>query len=98
MITSPRAWRRLHHALRPRPVLDDACAQPFLDQAQDPLVRDAVLEELHQPAVVDGVIEPTDVGVQVAVGTALAGGPPHRSQRAGLPHWAPASGPGGEAE
>ena len=26
---------------------------------------------------------------QVAVGTALAGGPPRRSQRAGLPHWAP---------
>ncbi len=33
----------------------------------------------------------------VAVGTALAGGPPHRSQRAGLPHWAPASGSGGKA-
>ncbi len=33
----------------------------------------------------------------VAVGTALAGGPPHRSQRAGLPHWAPASGSGSEA-
>ena len=32
----------------------------------------------------------------IAVGTALAGGPPHRSQRAELPHWAPASGPGGE--
>ena len=29
---------------------------------------------------------------RVAVGTALAGGPPHRSQRAGLPHWAPTSG------
>jgi hypothetical protein len=28
----------------------------------------------------------------VAVGTALAGGPPHRSQHAELPHWAPASG------
>ena len=28
----------------------------------------------------------------VAVGTALAGGPPHRSQRAGLPHWAPTLG------
>ena len=28
----------------------------------------------------------------VAVGTALAGGPPRRSQRAGLPHWAPTSG------
>ena len=26
----------------------------------------------------------------IAVGTALASGPPHRSQRAGLPHWAPA--------
>ncbi len=33
----------------------------------------------------------------VAVGTALAGGPPHRSQRAGLPHWAPASGASVEA-
>ena len=33
----------------------------------------------------------------VAVGTALAGGPPHRSQRAGLPHWAPASGSDGQA-
>jgi len=33
----------------------------------------------------------------VAVGTALAGGPPHRSQRAGLPHWAPTSGAGVEA-
>jgi GNAT superfamily N-acetyltransferase len=27
-----------------------------------------------------------------AVGTALTGGPPHRSQRAGLPHWAPTLG------
>ena len=33
----------------------------------------------------------------VAVGTALSGGPPHRSQRAGLPHWAPTSGVGVEA-
>ena len=33
----------------------------------------------------------------IAVGTALAGGPPHRSQRAELPHWAPTSGSGGEA-
>src|SRR5205809_13256 len=28
----------------------------------------------------------------IAVGTALAGGPPHRSQRALLTHWAPALG------
>jgi hypothetical protein len=33
----------------------------------------------------------------VAVGTALTGGPPHRSQRAELPHWAPASGANVEA-
>jgi len=33
-----------------------------------------------------------DTMVRVAVGTALAGGPPHRSQRAGLPHWAPTLG------
>jgi hypothetical protein len=33
----------------------------------------------------------------VAVGTALAGGPPHRSRRAELPHRAPASGSGCKA-
>ena len=33
----------------------------------------------------------------VAVGTAVAGRPPHRSQRAELPHWAPALGDGGES-
>jgi hypothetical protein len=33
----------------------------------------------------------------IAVGTALAGGPPHRSQRALLTHWAPALGGGVEA-
>ncbi len=35
-------------------------------------------------------------GRQIAVGTALTGGPPHRSQRALLAHWAPALGPGVE--
>ena len=29
------------------------------------------------------------VAVGVAVGTTLSDGPPHRSQRAELPHWAP---------
>jgi hypothetical protein len=33
----------------------------------------------------------------IAVGTALAGGPPRRSQRALLTHWAPASGANDEA-
>jgi hypothetical protein len=34
---------------------------------------------------------PCSDNTAIAVGTALADGPPHRSQRAGLPHWAPAS-------
>ena len=34
-------------------------------------------------------------GEEGAAGTGLAAGPPHRSQRAALPHWAPTSG-GGE--
>jgi len=33
----------------------------------------------------------------VAVGTGVAARPPRRSQRAGLPHWAPALGDGGES-
>ena len=39
------------------------------------------------------VTKPARQAVTVAVGTALSGGPPHRSQRAELPHWAPRSGP-----
>jgi hypothetical protein len=35
-------------------------------------------------------------GCAIAVGTALAGGPPRRSQRALLTHWAPALGLGVE--
>ena len=37
--------RNALHAVRPRPVLDHPCAHPFLDQAQDPAVRDPVLKE-----------------------------------------------------
>ena len=50
----------------------------------------------HPPACCtqQTITVPPDVAAKtrVAVGTALAGGPPHRSQRAGLPHWAPTSG------
>ena len=44
-----------------------------------------------------GYTGPAEFDAAVAVGTALTGGPPHRSQRAELPHWAPASGSGSEA-
>ena len=37
--------RRSRLGLRPFPVLDDPRGQPFLDQPQDPSVRDPVLEE-----------------------------------------------------
>ena len=52
----------------------------------------------NMPAAAAPVHGPTAMSVRsapvtaVAVGTGLAAGPPHRSQRAELPHWAPASG------
>ena len=45
--------RRSRLGLRPFPVLDDSRGQPFLDQPQNPSVRDPVLEELHQPRLVE---------------------------------------------
>jgi hypothetical protein len=36
-------------------ILKHACVEPLLDVSQDALVRDTVLNELHQPLVVDGV-------------------------------------------
>src|ERR1700723_3540773 len=38
--------------------------QPFLDEPQDPLIRNAMLDKLDQPAVVDGIEEPTDVRIK----------------------------------
>ena len=49
---------------RPRPVLDDPRGQPFLDQPQDPLVRDPVLEELHQPSMVEAGEVVADIRVE----------------------------------
>ncbi len=43
------------------------------------------------------VVMATPVCSSIAVGTALAGGPPRRSQRALLTHWAPALGIGAKA-
>src|ERR687897_3803567 len=49
-----RDARPLRNALlrRPRPILDHSRAEPFLDQGQDPLVRDPMLKERHEPAMV----------------------------------------------
>ena len=47
-----RPLRRSLQRLRPFPILDDPRAEPFLDQAQDPLVRDPMLDELQKPGLV----------------------------------------------
>jgi site-specific DNA recombinase len=64
-------WRRDHRALgcpyrslRPFAVLRHARPQPLAYQTQDSAIRDPVLEEFHQPPVVDGVVEPTDVCIE----------------------------------
>src|SRR5438034_11105692 len=46
------------------PLLQHAGVQPFLDEPHDASVRDAVLDELHEPSVVDGIEESTDVDVE----------------------------------
>jgi len=57
-----------------------------------------ITEELSKPYTNPNQLSLFDQAVYtVAVGTALEGGPPLRSQRAGLPHWAPASGSDGQA-
>ena len=50
--------------LRPVPVLDDSCAQPFLDEPQDPLVRNPMLEKLRQPGLIELGEEVADVRVE----------------------------------
>jgi hypothetical protein len=51
-------------ALRPRPVLDDSCAQPLADEPQDPLIRDPVLKKPHQPAMIKVGEELADIRVE----------------------------------
>src|SRR5690606_5597010 len=46
------------------PILQHASVQPFLDEPHDAPIRDAMLDESHQPPVVDGIEEPTDVQVE----------------------------------
>src|SRR6266571_2591695 len=56
-------WRAFVHS-HPLPVLQHAGVQPFLDEPHHAPVRYPVLEELHQPFVVDGVEEATNVQVE----------------------------------
>ena len=58
------ALRRPFLHSRSLPLLQHARVQPFLDETYDASVRDAVLDKLHEPAVVDGIEESTDVDVE----------------------------------
>jgi len=55
----------------PSAVLDHACPEPFLDQTQDPLIRDPVLEELHQPGVTQAGEEILEIQVEHPVHLAV---------------------------
>ena len=80
-----RAWRAGGlDALRPSPRSDVGTVR-----AHPELAGEAVALRLELPS---------RSARRIAVGTALAGGPPHRSQRAALPHWAPALGAGVKAD
>ena len=48
----------------PLPILQHAGVQPFLDEPHDAPVRNPVLDELHQPLVVNGIEEATNVDVE----------------------------------
>ena len=54
---APPLWRPLLTPC-PLPVLQHPGVEPFVDQAQEAPVCDPVLDELHQPTVVDGIEEP----------------------------------------
>jgi hypothetical protein len=49
---------------RPRPILDDPCAQPLADEPQDPLVRDPMVKEIRQPAMIQAGEELADIRVE----------------------------------
>jgi hypothetical protein len=83
-VACPAAMGKIRCPLRP--------ASMTLDRDRPEILRPP---QHHQACCAQQTITvPPDVLAKtaVAVGTALAGGPPHRSQRAGLPHWAPTSG------
>src|SRR5881296_434886 len=53
-----------HLTACPLPILQHTGPEPFLDEPHDAPVRHTVLDELHQPSVVESVEEAPDVGVE----------------------------------
>jgi hypothetical protein len=90
-MTSMDVWLQQQLGARP-PDDDDRRTEKYGGQL--PPKQCGVSPERQKRQADDPRHDPLNV---IAVGTALTGGPPHRSQRAELPHWAPASGSGVEA-
>jgi len=59
-------------------------------QVEQDLILSRLMVEIAGNELLGGELVMRGGTCLVAVGTAIAGGPPRRSQRAGLPHWAPA--------
>ena len=93
--------RTVNADLEPAPArqLRDNKTRPTPARAGEPRVRSRRSRAYRQPpASPERHRIPLLISLSaIAVGTALSGGPPHRSQRALLTHWAPASGPNVEA-
>src|SRR5262249_37325682 len=65
------ALDRTHLGLCPPPLLQHAGLEPLLYQSHDAPVRDAVLDKLHQPPVIESVEEATNVGIEHPVHLSL---------------------------
>ena len=85
-----KSWRRLNFRLNPFDFPEAVEMVPDggdVDPSQLAVWRLQDLPPVHLVLPV-----PSWPAFIVAVGTVLADGPPHRSQRAGFPHWAPVMG------
>src|SRR5215472_2946124 len=58
------ALNRPYLTLHPLALFQHARLEPFLDQTHDAPVGYAMLDKLHQPPVIESVIELPDVGVE----------------------------------
>ena len=65
----------------PAPFLYHSCSQPLTDETQDPRITAPMLDEAHEPLVVDGVEVPTNVRVEYPVHLLALDGYRHGVQR-----------------
>jgi hypothetical protein len=62
--TDAAALDRPHLTARPLPLLQHTSPQPLPDESPDAPVPYAVLDELHQPSLVEGIEKPPDVRIE----------------------------------